>query len=84
MGLGLGGIPSFESMEHESKVTTWRKMKESHVQRYLTRERLFVGWNVEVTNGGNHVFRDGVSNRIMHKACYDKDVHPFIIVREDG
>ncbi len=65
-------------MEHESKVITWRKMKDCHMQRYLVRKRLFVGQDVEVTDDDNHASRDGVSIRIVHKTCDDKDVHPLL------
>ncbi len=45
---------------------------------------VFVGRNVEITNNDDHVSRDGVSNRIVHKTCDDKDVHPCVIVGKDG
>jgi hypothetical protein len=59
-------------------------MKDCHMQRYPTREWLFVGWDVEVTNNDNHASHDGVPNRIVHKTCDDKYVHICIITREDG
>jgi hypothetical protein len=31
VGMAHKGIPSFESMEHESKVATWKKMKNCHM-----------------------------------------------------
>jgi hypothetical protein len=37
---------------------------------------LFVEQNVDVTNGDDHAFRDGVSNKIMHETCDNKNVHP--------
>jgi hypothetical protein len=43
LGLGLGGIASLKSMEHESRAATWRKMRDYHMKRYLNGERLFVG-----------------------------------------
>ncbi len=55
-----------------------------HMQKYLASERLFVGWDVEIINGDNHASCDGVLNRIMHKTCDDKDVHPCVIAKEDG
>ncbi len=54
------------------------------MQRYLARERLFMGWDVEITNGDEHASHDGVLNRIMHETCDDKDVHPCIIAKEDN
>jgi hypothetical protein len=29
------------------------KLKDSHMQRYLVGEQLFVGWNIEVFDGDN-------------------------------
>ncbi len=45
---------------------------------------LFVGQDVEVIDGDNHVFHDDVLNRTMHETCDDKYVHLCIIVGEDG
>jgi len=84
LGIGLGGIPSFESTEHESKVATRRKMRDCHMQRYLAREWLFVGRDVELIDNDDYASRDGVSNRIVHETCDDKDVHPCVIVGKDG
>ncbi len=44
----LGGIPKFEAVEHESRITTHSKMKDYHMQWFLVREQLFV--NQGVTN----------------------------------
>jgi hypothetical protein len=84
MGIGLGGIPNFESLEHESKAITKRQMKDCHMQRYLAREPLFMGQDVEVINNDDHASHDGVSNRIVHKTCDDKDVNPCTTTKEDG
>jgi hypothetical protein len=84
MGIELRIIPSFESMERESRATTWKKMKDCHMQGYVVGEWLFVGRNVEIAYDDDHVLRDGVSNRIVHKRCDDKDVHPHITIGEDG
>ncbi len=54
-------------------------MKDCHMQRYLVGEWLFVGQNVEVTDGDDHASCDGVSTRIVHKTCDEKDVHPCVI-----
>jgi hypothetical protein len=60
------------------------KMKDCHMQRYLARERLFVGWDVEVIDGDDHASRDGVSNKTVHETCDDKDVQPCVTIGEDG
>jgi hypothetical protein len=43
-----------------------------------------VGQDVDVTDGDDHASRDGVSNRIMHETCDNKDVHPCVTATEDG
>jgi hypothetical protein len=42
-----------------------------------------VGQNVEITDDDDHASCDGVSNRIVHETCDNKNVHPCIIARED-
>ncbi len=59
-------------------------MKDFHMQSHLVGEQLFVGQDVDVTNGDDHAFRDGVSNRIVHETCDKKDVHPCVTTGEDG
>jgi hypothetical protein len=84
LSIGLGSIPSFESMECESRATARKKMKDFHMQRHLVGEQLFVGQDVNVTNGDDHASCDGVLNRIVHKTCDNKDVHPCVTIGEDG
>jgi hypothetical protein len=43
-----------------------------------------VGRDVEITNNHDHASHDGVSNRIVHKTCDDKDMHPCVTIGEDG
>jgi hypothetical protein len=71
-------------MEHESRATTQKKMKDCHMQRYLAREQLFVGRDIEVIDDDDHAFCDGVWNRIVHETCDDKDMHPCVTTKEDG
>jgi hypothetical protein len=59
-------------------------MKDFHIQRHLVGEQLFVGWDVDVIDGDDHASCDGVSNKIVHETCDNKDVNPCIIAREDG
>jgi len=59
-------------------------MKDFHIQRHLVGEQLFVGWDVDVTDGDDHASHDGVSNKIVHETCDNKGVHPCIIAGEDG
>jgi hypothetical protein len=54
------------------------------MQRYLVGEQLFMGQDVEVINDDDHASHDGVSNRIVHKICDDKDVNPCTTTKEDG
>jgi hypothetical protein len=71
-------------MECESSATTRKKMKDFHMQRHLIGEQLFVGQDVDVTDGYDHAFRDGIFNTIVHETCDNKDVHPCVTTREDG
>ncbi len=43
-----------------------------------------MGRDVEIIDNDDHAFHDGVSNRIMHETCDDKDVNPCITLGEDG
>ncbi len=43
---GLGGIQSFKLIERESRATTWMKLRDFHMQKYLDGEQLFVAWNI--------------------------------------
>ncbi len=81
--IGLGGIPSFESVLIHGQPHVGRR-RIITCQRYLVGERLFVGRHVEITDNHDHASRDGVSNRIVHKTCDDKDMHPCVTTREDG
>jgi hypothetical protein len=42
-----------------------------------------VGQDVEVTDGDDHAFCDGYSNRIVNETCDYKDVYPCVTARED-
>jgi hypothetical protein len=52
------------------------KLKDSHMQRYLDGERLFVGWNIEVFNGDN-LFIHGPTSITAHMLIDAMDQHPY-------
>ncbi len=52
------------------------KLKDFHTQRYLTGERLFVGWNIEVFDGDN-LFTHGPTSITAHMPANAMDQHLY-------
>jgi len=68
---------------HESRATTWMKLKDYHMQRYLIGEQLFVEWNIKVFDGDN-LFIHGPSSIIAHMPTNAMDQHPCVNSGEDN
>jgi hypothetical protein len=63
--------------------TTWMKLRDFHVQRYLAREQLFVGQNIEIFDGDN-LFTHGPTSIIAHMPVDAMNQHPYTTSGEDN
>jgi hypothetical protein len=66
-------------VERESKTTTWSKMKDYHMQRFLAGERFFVGRNVTNFDAMKLVFHDDTKGLNANITNYAKEVHPYLV-----
>jgi hypothetical protein len=53
------------------------KLKDYHMQRYLIREQLFVGWNIEIFDGDNNLIH-GPPSITTHMPTNAMDRQPCV------